>query len=360
MITSIEIKNFLSHKDSRLELSPGVNVIVGATDSGKSVIIRALKWLITNRPRGESFRSNWGGDTEVKVSIGKYLVSRGKKGQNNYYSIIDSISFVPDKALESVYKAIGTEVPEEIQKVLNLNSINLQSQFESHFLLSKSPGEVATHFNKVAHLNTIDIGLGNIQTGINKLNNELNNCDIEASDLLESLDEYKDLDKFEKAVEQVEKAEKFIISIAISIDVLEDWIGEYTSVCHEIDDNTFNEDHIKLINEVVQMFKESRVLEGTSINLDFEIQIGNGIVAEIEAFEDVVSMEKQVDPLQQIFKEITNMTEEKFNLEKIVDRLKLENDIVKTTKRNLEGYEKEYHKVIGLGKTCPVCGNKIK
>ena len=67
MIKSLSIKNYQSHKDSYLEFSEGVNCILGGSDNGKTAIIRAINWIMTNRPLGESFRSNWGGKTEVEL-----------------------------------------------------------------------------------------------------------------------------------------------------------------------------------------------------------------------------------------------------------------------------------------------------
>ena len=69
MIQTGVIRNFQSHKKSILNLSKGVNVIVGKTDSGKSAIIRALRWLFTNTPSGDAFRSWDGGDTKVSATF---------------------------------------------------------------------------------------------------------------------------------------------------------------------------------------------------------------------------------------------------------------------------------------------------
>ena len=44
MINSIKIQNFQSHKNTTIKLKPGVNIITGSSDCGKSVDIRALKW----------------------------------------------------------------------------------------------------------------------------------------------------------------------------------------------------------------------------------------------------------------------------------------------------------------------------
>ena len=78
MIQSVHIQNFQSHKNSTLEFSPGVNIIVGTSDSGKTAIIRALRWVVWNRPSGDSLRSTWGGKTSVEICLDKGSVERSK------------------------------------------------------------------------------------------------------------------------------------------------------------------------------------------------------------------------------------------------------------------------------------------
>ena len=141
MIRAITIQNFLSHKKTKLEFSKGLNVIVGQTDSGKSAIIRALRWVITNKPGGDSFRSNWGGDTEVLLEFfTQWYTSRIKSNRNLYE--LDGVEL----------EGFGSSVPDEIREELNIDVLNLQTQFETHFLLGKSPGEIAAYFNRIAGL----------------------------------------------------------------------------------------------------------------------------------------------------------------------------------------------------------------
>ena len=84
MIQSLKIINFQSHEDSTLDFVPGVNMILGASDSGKSAIIRALKWLVWNRPNGDAYRSNWGGETSVQAFFDGFGVERSKDKENMY------------------------------------------------------------------------------------------------------------------------------------------------------------------------------------------------------------------------------------------------------------------------------------
>ena len=48
-ITKISVKGFESHEDTVLDdLSPGLNAIVGISNSGKSSIVRALAFISYN------------------------------------------------------------------------------------------------------------------------------------------------------------------------------------------------------------------------------------------------------------------------------------------------------------------------
>jgi len=57
LIRSLEIENFQSHELTKLDLHKGLNVIVGPSDQGKSALIRALRWLCYNEPKGTDFFS---------------------------------------------------------------------------------------------------------------------------------------------------------------------------------------------------------------------------------------------------------------------------------------------------------------
>src|SRR5690554_5109154 len=106
MITSLEIQNFQSHKETLLEFEPGVNVIIGPSDSGKTAILRALYWLVWNRPLGDAFRSSWGGDTKVVLETKDGMVKRFK-GKEDHYKLFYDPPFDPIE-----FKAFGTQVPD--------------------------------------------------------------------------------------------------------------------------------------------------------------------------------------------------------------------------------------------------------
>lgn len=171
MIRTISIHNFQSHKHTRLNLSPGVNVIVGSSDQGKSAVLRALGWVVNNRPSGDAFRSDWGGDTVVEIEAENSSIVRKKTDKTNEYQLSIGGKSVND----TVFKAFGQDVPNEISTALNFASINSQSQLDSPFLLSSdwTPGRVAEYLNEAAGLGVIDHAMDAINSRARRIADDL-------------------------------------------------------------------------------------------------------------------------------------------------------------------------------------------
>ena len=67
MLKELQLVNFQSHKNTNLVFDPGFNCIVGPSDNGKSVIIRAINWIRTNRPKGSDFSHGNTKYTDVRL-----------------------------------------------------------------------------------------------------------------------------------------------------------------------------------------------------------------------------------------------------------------------------------------------------
>jgi len=153
MIDYVHITNFQIHWDLKIQFSSGINVIAGPSDIGKTAVLRALRWLVTNKPRGDSFRPWSGGkpcveasfdqgSVIVRHSIGRYDLKIGKTSQ--------------------VFKAVGSGVPEPVRKALNVQELSWQMQMDPPFLVSDTPGEITRKLNAVCDLEVIDRTLSNV------------------------------------------------------------------------------------------------------------------------------------------------------------------------------------------------------
>lgn len=150
----ITIHNFQSHKDTILELSPTVNSLEGVSDSGKSAVLRAMLWCLTNKPDGVAFASNWAKDKKGKlkdeVSVSIDNITRSRNATVNGYT-----KFVAGKD-PLTYEALKGTVPPDIENAINIGSVNIQRQMDPPFLLSSTPGDAARYVNELIGLEEID------------------------------------------------------------------------------------------------------------------------------------------------------------------------------------------------------------
>jgi exonuclease SbcC len=170
MIDSLVIKNFQSHDSSNFHFHPGVNAIIGPTDNGKSASLRALRWIIFNKPQGAQYISHWNrkknGDpkdiTSATVTIDGTTLSRERSPEGNGYKL-------DTRFLTSV----GKGVPDEVSTILKIDELNIARQHDAPFLLCSSGGEVATYLNSLVHLDTIDRAYSSADSIKRSVNKEL-------------------------------------------------------------------------------------------------------------------------------------------------------------------------------------------
>lgn len=200
-LQSISLKNFRSWKNETVEFDPGVSIIIGENDNGKTNILRGINWAANNKPPGEDYRSHWGGDTSVVLKIEDKEVGRHRTDKDNFYTLT---------GYKEPFKSFGQGVPETIKQFLNLSAINIAFQLDGPFLLGKSPSDVARYYNDIVNLDIIDRSLRNIRKTLSDENNELESKEKEKEKLTTQLKDFEWLDDAEKNIVSLEKQQEII------------------------------------------------------------------------------------------------------------------------------------------------------
>jgi exonuclease SbcC len=227
MIKSLKLFYFQGHKATELVFHAGINAICGSSDTGKSSLIRAIRWVVENRPSGEEFRSNFATDKTTKIELetdADTIIRERGKGTNTY------------KLNNMVFSAFGQEVPEEISQKLNFHDINIQYQMDSPFLLSESPGGVAKYLNKIVNLDKIDTVLQNItskkrrnEQEIKYLQEKLNEQDLlikKFPDLFETESKIKWLEQQQEELQSYSFTKESLLEIINEIKPIEKQLAE--------------------------------------------------------------------------------------------------------------------------------------
>jgi exonuclease SbcC len=162
-LEKVLIENFQAHNKTILQLSRGLNVIFGESDQGKSSIIRAIRWVITNRPLGDSFRKHNTKRTSVTLKRGNDIIRRRKTNTINDYKV----------NTEKPHKAPRASVPEDISMLLNMSEDNIQAQHETYFLVHNTPGQRSKTLNEVAGLEIMDKTLADTNSEIRGVSSEI-------------------------------------------------------------------------------------------------------------------------------------------------------------------------------------------
>ena len=210
-ITGISVKGFESHEDTVLDnLSPGLNAIVGLSQSGKSAIIRALKLVAYNEYDPKSLRNGCDNcEVEVTTTNGKVKVTRGKK---NLWEVTDRAGKT------SYFDKIGKQILPQVGEILGFGLVklgdvemkaNIMDQLESHFMLSEFDGEDSTGslraqvVDEISGLSGIeglirDVGLDN-----NRLTRETNQIEERVKEITLQLHDEQVLSHEESVLKQV-------------------------------------------------------------------------------------------------------------------------------------------------------------
>ncbi len=201
---TLRIQNFQCHSKLQIDLDPHVTTIIGSSDAGKSAIIRALKWLCTNRPGGEAFIRDGESTASVGLIVDDHKIIRKRGRSKNLYRV-DSQTF----------KAFGSEVPVPVADLLNLSSLNFQDQHDAPFWFGETPGQVSRELNRIVDLGTIDRAMTNIAS---KLRSEQATASVIGERLEQATAEEKRLAWVEKVdeslsrVEDLEKQHRSVVS----------------------------------------------------------------------------------------------------------------------------------------------------
>jgi exonuclease SbcC len=161
VLKRIRIENFMAHADTEIEFAPGVTVLTGPNNIGKSAVVEALRCVVTN-PAPRHFIRHDAAQAVVEVELDDgWRVVWTRKPRYALYDV-----YAPGAEEPERYAKFGRTPPEDVLARLRLSpvameesgqavDVHLGDQREPIFLLDNSGSEVAGFFaasSEAAHL----------------------------------------------------------------------------------------------------------------------------------------------------------------------------------------------------------------
>lgn len=389
----VSIKDFQIVKSASLEFIPGLTVIQGESNNGKSALFRAIKSCIYNEP----------GTTNVRMGCKNYMVGiehRGhrvifQKGENSLY-MIDG----------KQYNKVGkTQVP-EVAEALGINALNINDttekinfwdQMEKPFLLDRNSSELFRFIVDSGEDDNLNTTLRSMVHDKNELNTKKNLMEGSISTYRQQIDTMEQT--LAGSVEKIELCEKIIsfspmtsklLTIKTNITNINNTNTEINTIREELKERTNNKAvldelmnklsySISLKEQLYDKIEQANKLQSTIKELEAKLKNKVDFKKTIPTLDKNITLHEKLVQQVKKGKELETIinsnvvTRLEFNigqdnitklttLKSVIDRIdKLNkqvqaiNDDVATSTKEIEPILKEYKTI----EVCPYCGNKL-
>lgn len=293
MIKSVVIKNFQSHKDTTIEFDPGVNVIKGSSSNGKSSILRALGYVINNKPIGMRHISYWAkhkktitDECRVTINFDDCSVAR-IRGDINGYQIDDG------KPLE----AIESGVPQQVTDACRISEINIQKQLDAPFLLSSSSGQISQFFNRIMKLEDADEYQSAIESKRRKCNSDIKQVEEQIPILTASLNEFNWIAEAEVLLKELAEMDDNLQALNASINLLKKYSKDITDFTERVNASIFYKEAESILEMVANSIDKIQSVKKEKTSL-------TSIVDKITALQDSIFSEDTLTSASKYIAEI--------------------------------------------------------
>ena len=371
MIESLSITNFQRHERLDIDFDK-ITTIVGTSDIGKSAIIRAMRWVVMNRPIGTTFMRRGAKRTSVTMKVDGTEVGRIRSKDSNTYKVNDE-----------TFRAFGADVPDAVSRVLDMSELNFQGQHEPTLWFSLSAGEVAKQLNCVIDLDAIDDTRRALTERQNEVSAELDNINKNLNEIEKELESLSQLDKIDEDLRNLERQQlecgalrSYISDLGAHVSLIEQHMQQMPIVPDTRDLDEINDDLCRLNVEINGL----KPLVASGIALEAKIR-NTPDISELSAVaEELYSLARTIADLRSIVNKcceyearirnvpdikaleeqrtiVSGLANEVSDLRKFISILYNAAGRQAQAARQYEEAQLEFKRAIG--DTCPLCGSKL-
>lgn len=337
-IQEVGLKNYQAHKNTVVQFINGDNAIIGASDSGKTALKRAVECVLYNDHSGVDYIKEGEDAYSVYVLFSdgtKITRERGKKRINRYI-----IEKGEDKL---VLENFGKNVPEEVTQAHKMYKVKIgkkmdslfsAKQLDGPFFLQNTPEERGAIISSIAKTEVVDEAVN-----------------ITLSDLRDQKKEKKTLEKVLKEDRQTLENFSYLAECEKILEEIRRDMESLEKIRENLVINTSNFERVNCLR--IKKAKQEAII-GIFSDIEFKIK----------EFEILSSKSREVDKLKNDFgKLLRALDEQKYLINKIENLQNTDNNlqqcnILLDKKKDVNNLSMLYYKVIKLKEQSSK--NKIK
>lgn len=351
-LTNLKLVNFQSHENTDIELSSGVNAFYGTTHSGKSSIIRALRWLFKNRP-SSGMPSHWAGDTAVEIDTESIRIARHRTSQFNGYIVDDN-----SNGNYWEYQAVGSSVPDHIQQLFPLYDFNWKEQGEGHFLIGLSSGKVAQQLNRVVALDSIDCILSEISSRIRSNRQDMQRVGNDLQEAEQNVSCYDFLDDLKHEIDKLQKHDKVLGELNVLSNELRMRAEEAQEAESVVNDYEWVKEADELICKLERDVPRLKGLNDQIADLKRILGYAEYYSNRLNEFSVYQDLDEDATELEQLYDQLRQLAMFYNGLNGKLQEIQNTQNRCDTTSEKVTSLEKELREQ--FPDVCPFCGSRVE
>lgn len=350
MINSLQITNFQAHLYSTLVFVEGVNVIRGTSHHGKSSIIRAIYWLLMNRPSGDECR-NWNDKEKNPVIVNAQLDG------NQFVSRIKSKKFNGYKIAGTELKALRGAVPEEIEAITRMTDFNIRNQDDGYFLLTLSAGNVSRKLNEKSGLRDIDLIAKETTRALNELRRALDHTENEIKEKTEKFNALKRITKHERSIESLNelmfKTRPKIRKRESSLSIILQEYRYHIVRRKELAKSLRLEQPVK---EIKELLDQRRTINNRCLKLHRIVYDYDYLKKDLKTLSSIVSAEDKLKSIRKLIDKRKEVKERRHQLGMLLERIRTHTHTKIDCEQEISVLQDKLAKERTKLTECPTCG----
>lgn len=346
MVKSIILNNVQVHKELALNFSPGVNVLIGPTDSGKSSIIRALNLGLNNVPRGgEKIYLMESATEPLQITIQDFkgnVINR----VNRTYTINNGTPL----------SAFNQDKPEAVAEIIRTNEVNFQLQIQPHFLILETGGNAAKILNAVTGMEDQMLLLTEVKSRITATRRDYLNMMAEKEGAIAKIGQLEyapvllnQLQAVKKQQIQLDQHELEIKNLHESIQNLKNSLDQFQSLSF-LDDLELK--FSKIFEESISYDALLKAIESLSTIIR-KVNDNKKLLLSHEKWD---KHEQHILSLQLLAFDLKAQEEQIDSLAILIHRIKEREQQSQNLDFQIDEYQMQFNDLMAAAGVCPLCG----
>lgn len=419
-LVKVILHNFQSHDHTEIDLDvDSLIALLGESDQGKSAVLRAIKWVLYNEPKGTDFIRQ--GESTCYATLifsnGNKLTRQKTNSSSGFYETYDAKTGATQK-----YTGFSHTIPMEVFNIHQMPkvhigkeqvSFNIAEQLDGPFMLSQSASDRASIIGKITGVQVVDNAIQNVSKDISNIQKDIKSVERDLQDNDKELSQFSDIEQMKNDISMGEL-------ILDGIDATNNSINNYETLQNDIDSFNINLatesynykkfSNLDGIEKLIQLMEEEdkynlslSAINTTSLNNANEKRVVMSKLDSLPDMDDLNSLIGNIDSeraihddlrslkadLTIVAHDITNISSYISGLCKCDDDIiseldksyeelkafnslnldyKLSEDNIKNIKQTISSYEEALNNTLiqyreqlkNMGGTCPTCGNHIE